>query len=124
MPAPASAPAASPPRASREDTTLIVLVSSALSAAALSVYVRTLCPSVPGGDSGEMVQVAVELGVAHPPGYPTWTLLAHAFSQLPWGEPAWRINLSSAACDALASGLLSGAVGLWTGCAWTGLAAA
>ena len=98
----------------------IVLLSTALSAVALSIYVRTLCPSVPGGDSGEMVQVAIELGVAHPPGYPTWTLIANAFSRLPWGEPAWRINLSSAVADAAASGLLSGAVGLWAGCAWTG----
>lgn len=101
----------------------IVLLSTALSAVALSIYVRTLCPSVPGGDSGEMVQVAIELGVAHPPGYPTWTLLAHAFSRLPWGEPAWRINLFSAVADAAASGLLSAAVGLWAGCAWTGLVA-
>ena len=54
----------------------IFLLSTALAAAALSIYVRTLCPSVPGGDSGEMVQLAIELGVAHPPGYPTWTLLA------------------------------------------------
>jgi len=101
----------------------IVVLSTALSAVALSIYVRTLCPSVPGGDSGEMVQVAIELGVAHPPGYPTWTLLAHVFSRLPWGEPAWRINLMSAVADAAASGLLSGAVGLWAGCAWTGLLA-
>ena len=118
MAEPAEAPAEAPTLVSE-----IVLLSTALSAVALSIYVRTLCPSVPGGDSGEMVQVAIELGVAHPPGYPTWTLLAHAFSWLPWGEPAWRINLMSAVADAAASGLLSGAVGLWAGCAWTGLLA-
>ena len=54
-----------------------------LGALVLAAYVKTLCPSVAGGDSGELVQVAIELGVAHPPGYPTWTALAHLFSRLP-----------------------------------------
>ena len=100
------------------------LISSGLAAAVLSVYVRTLCPTVPGGDSGELIQVAIEGGVAHPPGYPTWTMLAHAFARwLPWGEPAWRVNLSSAICGAAASALLSEAVGTWVGCAFTGAAA-
>ena len=71
-------------------------LSLALGAVVLSVYVQTLCPSVPGGDAGELIQVAIEGGVVHPPGYPTWTMLAYAFSRLPLGEPAWRINLSSA----------------------------
>ena len=44
------------------------LLSTALAAAVLSVYWQTLCPTVPGGDSGELIQVAIEMGVAHPPG--------------------------------------------------------
>ena len=99
------------------------LLSTALAAAVLSVYWQTLCPTVPGGDSGELIQVAIEMGVAHPPGYPTWTMMAYAFSRLPWGEPAWRVNLSSAVCGALSSALLSAAIGSWVGCAWTGIAA-
>ena len=34
------------------------------------------------GDSGEMVVAACQLGVAHPPGYPLWTLLSRAFMEL------------------------------------------
>ena len=98
-------------------------LSLALGAVVLSAYVQTLCPTVPYGDSGELIQVAIEGGVVHPPGYPTWTMLANAFSRLPYGEPAWRINLSSAVCGALAATLLSAAVGLWTACPWTGVAA-
>ena len=33
-------------------------------------YVQTIMPSIPGGDSGELVAEACELGTAHPPGYP------------------------------------------------------
>ena len=99
------------------------LAASALAAAVLSAYVATTAPSVPGGDSGEMMQIAAELGVAHPPGYPTWTMLAHAFTWLPTGEVGWRINLSSAVCGALASGFLVAAVADWSGCIWTGIAA-
>ena len=96
----------------------------AFGAIVLSVYIRTLCPSVPGGDAGELIQVAIEGGVVHPPGYPTWTMLARLFSMLPYGpEPAWRVNLSSAVCGALAATLLSAAVGKWASCTWTGLAA-
>ena len=108
---------------SRARPELIWPLSVALAAVALSAYWQTLFPSVPGGDAGELIQVAVELGVPHPPGYPTWTLLAHAFSRLPWGEPAWRVNLSSAVYGALAAGTLSLGVGSWSGSPWAGVAA-
>ncbi|KAG5177818.1 hypothetical protein JKP88DRAFT_264888 [Tribonema minus] len=44
----------------------------------LAVYVRSVRPSVPGGDSGELLAEACGLGTAHPPGYPLFTLLHHA----------------------------------------------
>eukprot|EP00730_Choanoeca_flexa_P015992 TRINITY_DN7470_c0_g1_i1.p1 TRINITY_DN7470_c0_g1~~TRINITY_DN7470_c0_g1_i1.p1 ORF type:complete len:128 (-),score=1.50 TRINITY_DN7470_c0_g1_i1:1439-1822(-) len=34
----------------------------------LGLYISTVYPSVPGGDSGELLAVACEYGVAHPPG--------------------------------------------------------
>lgn len=71
---------------------------------ALAAYSSTLAPSVTGEDSGELAAAAATLGVAHPPGYPTWTLLAHAFLQLGSGDVAWRLNLLSALCAALAVG--------------------
>ncbi|HXC53498.1 MAG TPA: DUF2723 domain-containing protein [Candidatus Limnocylindrales bacterium] len=74
--------------------------------ACLTVYLRTLHPTVSGGDSGELVFVAWKLGVAHAPGYPLYTMLAHAFTWLPSGSIAWRVNLLSAVCDAGAATLL------------------
>ncbi|XP_041352364.1 transmembrane protein 260-like [Gigantopelta aegis] len=63
----------------------------------MAVYVNTLYPSLPGGDSGELILAAHELGVAHPPGYPVFTLLAHvAMVIVPFGNIAWRVNLLSA----------------------------
>lgn len=64
--------------------------------AMLVVYVLTLARTVPGGDSGELISVAYNLGVAHPPGYPLYTLLGHLFTYIPYGSIAWRVNFFSA----------------------------
>ena len=100
-------------------------LSTALSAVTLAAYVHTLCPGTPGGDAGELLQVALELGIAHPPGYPLWTMMAHGFSRLPLRNTtaAWRVNLSSAVYGALAAGTLSLGVGSWSGSPWAGVAA-
>lgn len=66
--------------------------------AMLIVYLLTMCPTVPGGDSGELITVSYRLGVAHPPGYPLYTLLAHLWTYIPIGSVAWRVNLFSAFC--------------------------
>ena len=96
-------------------------IATVLAAVVFSAYYATLCPTVPSGDAGELIQVAIEAGVVHPPGYPTWTMMAYAFARfVPYGEPAWRVNLSSAVCGSIASFLLSAAVGMWASCAWTG----
>jgi hypothetical protein len=71
------------------------------------VYYGTLYPTVAGGDSGELVVSAFQLGITHPPGYPLWTLLGHLFSLLPFKSVAWRLNLSSALYQALANTFLS-----------------
>jgi len=61
------------------------------------VYFYTLCPTVSvHADAAELATVVLTRGIAHPPGYPLFTLLAIPFSFLPFGEPAWRINLASA----------------------------
>lgn len=80
----------------------------------LVIYVITLYPSVPGGDSGELITAAYTLSVAHPPGYPLYLLFAKLFSFLPWSSVAWRINLFSGFCDAGASLFLFLAVATWT----------
>ncbi|MFZ1239074.1 MAG: DUF2723 domain-containing protein, partial [Anaerolineae bacterium] len=66
----------------------------------LVVYLLTLAPSITwqhhGADSAELAVAAAVLGVPHPPGYPTWTLLAWLFTHLPLAELAQRVALLSA----------------------------
>ncbi|KAM4662867.1 protein O-mannosyl-transferase TMEM260 [Discoglossus pictus] len=72
-----------------------------------AVYIRTLHPSVPGGDSGELITAAYELGVAHPPGYPLFTLLAKmTIMCVPVGSVAYRVNLLSGLFGATAASIL------------------
>ncbi|XP_062824711.1 protein O-mannosyl-transferase TMEM260 isoform X8 [Anolis carolinensis] len=81
--------------------------AGAVGAAVAAVYVGTLPPSVPGGDSGELITAAYELGVAHPPGYPLFTLLAKsAIALLPFGSVAYRVNLLCALLGAAAASFL------------------
>ena len=61
----------------------------------------TLAPDVLAADSGELQVVAAQLGVAHPPGFPLYVLLAHLFTRLPIGSPAYMVNLLSAVFGAL-----------------------
>ncbi len=96
----------------------------ACGAVALAAYAWTLAPTVVGGDSGELITVGATLGVAHPPGYPLYTLLAKLFTLVPWGSVAQRVNLLSAVCGAGAAVLLCRAVRRLTGDAWCGAAAA
>jgi hypothetical protein len=96
----------------------------ACAAVAFAIYARTLAPTVVGGDAGELVAVGASLGVAHPPGYPLYTLLAKIFTLAPWGSVAQRVNVLSAVCGAGAAALLCRAVRRWTGDAWAGIVAA
>jgi tetratricopeptide (TPR) repeat protein len=74
---------------------------------ACGVYLATLCPTIGWVDSGELTIVAHTLGIAHPSGYPLYTLLGRLFTLLPWGSLAWRLNLLSAVCAAVAAGVVS-----------------
>ena len=73
-------------------------------ALALTVYVATVAPGLSfdnfGTDGGDLIAAAYNLGVPHPTGYPTYSLLAWLFSRLPLGTIAYRVNLLSAACAA------------------------
>ena len=72
----------------------------------LVIYFATLMPSVPPTDSGELILAAWSGGVAHAPGFPLYTALGWLWSHLvPFGRIAWRLNLFSAVCGALAGGL-------------------
>jgi hypothetical protein len=64
---------------------------------ALAVYLKTLAPSVTFIDSGELATVACTLGIAHPTGYPLFTLIGWVFSKLPIAtEEIVRLNIMAA----------------------------
>lgn len=68
------------------------------------VYVITLAREITFIDSGELAAVAATLGIAHPPGYPLFTLLGHLFAWLPFSTVCFRVGLLSATAGALAAG--------------------
>jgi tetratricopeptide (TPR) repeat protein len=73
----------------------------------LFLYSWTLAPTVTLIDSGELIVVAHGLGVAHPPGFPLWIILAHLASLVPLGNVAVRINFASALFAAFACAMLT-----------------
>lgn len=82
------------------------LIAALLAFGAFLVYRATLCPDLYWFDSAEFVNDAVLLDVPHPPGYPLYNLLAHAFTWLPFGTLAARVNLLSAVASACAVGAI------------------
>lgn len=71
---------------------------------AAALYGRTSAPSIVTffDDSLEFQLIGPTLGIAHPTGYPLYTLLLGLWSRLllPVGNWAWRVNLFSALCGA------------------------
>eukprot|EP00960_Hanusia_phi_P068398 766836-Hanusia_phi.AAC.2 len=71
------------------------------------LYLSTLYPHVPGGDSGELIAAAFQLGVGHPPGYPLFMVYEKLFSSLlHFGNVAWRMNVGMAVVGASSAGIL------------------
>ncbi len=65
------------------------------------IYLHTLPPGVGLDDSGELTCCAYLLSIAHAPGEPLYLLLGKLFTFLPFGEVAFRLNLTSAVFGAL-----------------------
>ncbi len=97
----------------------------AVAVPALALYARTLMPGVHNWDTAEFQAIGPVLGIAHPTGFPSYTLLAWAASVVlqPFGDEALRANLLSAILAAGASGLAAAAVTLVTRHALAGIAA-
>ena len=61
------------------------------------IYVYNLSPTIFVGDSPELLTAAKTLGIAHPPGYPVYTVVTNFLTEIfPFGNFAYRGNLSSA----------------------------
>ncbi|MCS6843711.1 MAG: DUF2723 domain-containing protein [Caldilineales bacterium] len=82
--------------------------------AALAVYLASAAPGLTwahdSADGGELIAAVAVRGVPHPPGYPTYLLLAQPFVALPLGNLAQRGALFSAVAGAAAAALLAAAL--------------
>jgi hypothetical protein len=69
---------------------------------AFLLYLWTLAPTVLYYERPDLLDAAMlqahayALGITQPTGYPTYTMLAHLCTYLPFGDPAYRTNLLSA----------------------------
>lgn len=70
------------------------------------LWLTTAPRNILWGDGIELTSVAATLGIAHPTGYPTWTLLAHFATWLPVGSAYFRVTLFCLLCMAVACVLL------------------
>ncbi|HSB11584.1 MAG TPA: DUF2723 domain-containing protein [Blastocatellia bacterium] len=87
-----------------------VLCALTVFLASIVLYALTLAPTVVFVDSGELIVAARSVGVAHPPGFPLYVLLAHLATLVPIGNVAERVNFASALFGALACAALTLAV--------------
>jgi len=94
-------------------------VSIAVVLLAFILYAVTLAPGLTwahdGDDGGDLAAAVGVGGVPHPPGYPSYLLAGALAARVPAGDLAWRLNLLSAACAALAAGLAAAATVRVTG---------
>ena len=74
---------------------------------ALALYRAGTAPGLLWGDSAEMQTLAALGGVAHPTGYPLFTLFARALVSLTGGPPAFLANFFSGLFAAVALSLLA-----------------
>ena len=73
------------------------LAAFAVAVVAFVFYVLTLAPSVVFIDSGELATGAATLGIAHPTGYPLFSLVGYLFTHLPiGGSMVYKANLMAA----------------------------
>lgn len=67
-----------------------------------ALYLHHLSPSVYGGDVGDFLTAIAVKGVAHPSGYPLFTLLGIVFSHFPVSQTlAWKVGLISVISSAV-----------------------
>jgi hypothetical protein len=81
-------------------------ISLLLTLISFCVYLFTMCRSVGFTDSGELAAVVCTLGIAHPTGYPLFTLLGRIWAMIPGPfEEILRLNIFTALLVALSVGI-------------------
>jgi hypothetical protein len=70
----------------------------------LAIYLASVSPNVSFWDTGEMQTVPYILGIAHPTGFPAFTLVGWLFTHVVvYGSVAWRMSAMSALAMAFAA---------------------
>ena len=104
-----------PPAASAKREIPDTWISLALFLIIFAVYGATACRTVYTGDDGDLITAIVTTGVPHPTGYPLFCLMGKLFLLIvPFGEPAFRINLMTAFFGASAVAMLYRFIALLT----------
>ncbi|MFC1848861.1 protein O-mannosyl-transferase family [candidate division CSSED10-310 bacterium] len=68
-----------------------------------SLYMLTMAPDVTFTDSGELAAVCTTLGIAHPTGYPLFTIIGYLWTLLPLPlPPIYKLNIFTAILTASA----------------------
>lgn len=90
-----------------------------------ALYLWTLSPDILPADNGEFQLVAAKLGLAHPPGFSLYTLLAHTATWLPISTTAaYKVNLLSAVTSSLTIIVVYATVRLFSQRPWPAILAA
>ena len=71
-------------------------LAAAVGLATFVSYLLTQSPGLSYTDSGELAAACATLGVAHPTGYPLFTLLGHTWTLLPWSSVIGGLNVLAA----------------------------
>jgi hypothetical protein len=82
------------------------LIAAVVGVGSFGLYVNTIAPTLLMADPAEFQLACYTLGIVHPTGYPLYLILGWLWSHLVTiGDPAYRVNLLSAACAAGAAAL-------------------
>jgi 4-amino-4-deoxy-L-arabinose transferase-like glycosyltransferase len=78
------------------------LFAAGVAVMAFALYYATAARDIVVGDTPELITACALRGIAHPPGYPLFTILGHLLSEMPLlGTIPFRVNLLSVLCDSL-----------------------
>lgn len=73
---------------------------------AFVVYIITRVPGLYYTDSGELAAACATLGIAHPTGYPLFTIIGHVWLMLPWSSAIDGLNILAGLWTAVAVGMV------------------
>jgi len=66
----------------------------------MACFISVICPSIYWLDSGELQAALPEFGIPHSPSFPSYMLITHPITYLPFGDIAFRANLATAVAGA------------------------